>query len=84
MIEARELTKMWSATAGLRPVSFTVADGEFVVVRGRSGSGKSTLLALLGGLCPADGGSGVVSMGSAIVMVRGSRLMGSSDIRSKS
>lgn len=61
MIVARELTKMWSATAGLRPVSFTVEDGEFVVVRGRSGSGKSTLLALLGGLCPGDGGSSVVA-----------------------
>ena len=28
MIEARELTKMWSATAGLRPVSFTVEPGD--------------------------------------------------------
>ncbi len=61
MIEARELTKMWSPSAGLRTVSFTVAAGELVVVRGRSGSGKSTLLALLGGLCNADGGSSMVA-----------------------
>ncbi len=56
-IVATELTKMWSTEAGLRPVTFTVEPGEFVVVRGRSGSGKSTLLALLAGLCsPDDGG----------------------------
>ena len=60
-IEAVELTKMWSPTAGLRPVSLTVAAGEMVVVRGRSGSGKSTLLALLAGLCRPDGGSARVA-----------------------
>ncbi|MCB0984410.1 MAG: ATP-binding cassette domain-containing protein [Ilumatobacteraceae bacterium] len=56
-IEAVELTKMWSPSAGLRPVTCTVEAGEMVVVRGRSGSGKSTLLALLAGLCAPDGGT---------------------------
>jgi putative ABC transport system ATP-binding protein len=31
-------------------VDLTVADGEWVAIRGRTGSGKSTLLNLLGGL----------------------------------
>ncbi|HQZ35578.1 MAG TPA: ATP-binding cassette domain-containing protein [Ilumatobacteraceae bacterium] len=56
-IVAVELTKMWSAQAGLRPITFTVESGELVVVRGRSGSGKSTLLALVAGLCVPDAGS---------------------------
>ena len=34
----------------VRGVSFTVARGELVAVRGRSGAGKSTLLNLVGGL----------------------------------
>jgi len=51
------LTKMWAATSGLRPVTFNVAAGELVVVRGRSGSGKSTLLALLAGWCSPDAGT---------------------------
>ena len=34
----------------VRDVSFTVARGELVAVRGRSGAGKSTLLNLIGGL----------------------------------
>lgn len=61
MIEADALSKMWSADAGLRPVSFTVAAGELVVVRGRSGSGKSTLLAVLAGLCVPDSGAASVA-----------------------
>lgn len=63
-IVASELAKMWSADAGLRPVTFTVEPGELVVVRGRSGSGKSTLLALLAGLCSPDGGT--VSVNGAV------------------
>ena len=55
-VVARGVSKMWTSTAGLRPVDLDVAPGELVVVRGRSGSGKSTLLAVLAGLCLPDGG----------------------------
>ena len=56
LAEATGLGKRWSDEAGLKPISFTLASGELVVVRGRSGSGKSTLLALLAGWVAADAG----------------------------
>ena len=56
-VVARAVSKMWTPSAGLRPIDLDVASGELVVVRGRSGSGKSTLLALLAGLTSPDTGS---------------------------
>ena len=44
----------------LTNVSFTVADGELLAVKGRSGSGKTTLLNLIGGLETAESGRVVV------------------------
>ncbi len=41
----------------LRDVSFSIDDGEFVVVLGSSGAGKTTLLNLLGGMDSATSGS---------------------------
>jgi len=39
-----------TAVHALRGVSFTVASGQLVALRGRSGSGKTTLLNIIGGL----------------------------------
>ena len=41
----------------LQPVSFSMADGEFVCLLGPSGSGKSTLLRIIGGLVAPDSGA---------------------------
>jgi len=45
-----------TATRALRGVSFTVATGQLVALRGRSGSGKTTLLNIVGGLDLPDEG----------------------------
>jgi len=45
----------------LRGVSFSLYEGEFVVVLGASGSGKSTLLNIIGGIDRATAGSVIVN-----------------------
>jgi NitT/TauT family transport system ATP-binding protein len=40
----------------LRPLNFTIDDGEFIVVVGPSGCGKSTLLKMIAGLLPPSAG----------------------------
>src|SRR5215469_6761732 len=62
MIEAENVSKTYprgdgGAVEALKKVSFQVAPGEFVAVRGASGSGKSTLLNLLGCLDRPSSGS---------------------------
>ena len=47
---ARTYGRGATAVHALRAVSFTVAEGQLVAVRGRSGSGKTTLLNIVGGL----------------------------------
>jgi len=54
ILEAREITKTYSIgdrhISVLENISFSVPNGEFLVVQGTSGSGKTTLLSLLSGL----------------------------------
>ena len=62
MIEVNHISKKYQRAGGkavyaLKEVSFRIAPGEFIVVRGPSGSGKSTLLNILGCLDrPTSGG----------------------------
>ncbi|MDF3001492.1 MAG: transporter ATP-binding protein [Bacillota bacterium] len=61
LLEVNQLTREYKrgreAFRAVDEVSFTMADGEFVSIRGRSGSGKSTLLNLITGLLQPTGGS---------------------------
>jgi phosphonate transport system ATP-binding protein len=57
MLEVKNLTKIYpDGTVALRDVSFTVHDGEFLIIIGLSGSGKSTLLRCINRLIePTEG-----------------------------
>jgi putative ABC transport system ATP-binding protein len=62
MINIHNITKTYgdkgiAKVKALKDVSFTVENGEMIVLMGASGSGKSTLLNLIGGLDKCDSGS---------------------------
>jgi multiple sugar transport system ATP-binding protein len=50
------VSKSFGATAAVKDVSLTVADGEFVVLLGPTGAGKTTTLRLVAGLEKPDAG----------------------------
>jgi len=60
-IEIRNLEKEYRMPSGktfevLKDISFTIEDGDFVMILGESGCGKSTFLNILAGLVPASHG----------------------------
>jgi phosphonate transport system ATP-binding protein len=57
MLEVRNLTKVYDdGTVAIKDISFSVDDGEFVIIIGLSGSGKSTLLRCINRLIdPTEG-----------------------------
>jgi len=56
-ITVENLTKRYGDTVALEDASFSIPEGEFVVLLGPSGAGKSTLLRILNGLTePTEGG----------------------------
>lgn len=77
LIEFKNVTKQYftglHVINALDNASFTVEQGEFVVILGPSGAGKSTLLNLLGGMEKATGGEILVD-GKNIVSLNDSRL----------
>jgi NitT/TauT family transport system ATP-binding protein len=71
-----------SEVESLRPLTFSINDGEFISVVGPSGCGKSTLLKMIAGLLPAttgeifiDGRSIVKPHGSAGIVFQAALLM---------
>jgi putative ABC transport system ATP-binding protein len=66
MIEVHHLQKIYhrgdsTTVQALADVSFSIADGEFVTIRGKSGSGKSSLLNILGCLDTPTAGKYLLS-----------------------
>lgn len=57
MLEARGLTKYYSAITGVRDVNFQVAPGTVLGLLGPNGSGKSTTVGMLTGLLEPSGGT---------------------------
>jgi ABC-2 type transport system ATP-binding protein len=56
MLEARGLTKYYSAITGVRDVCFTVKRGTVIGLLGPNGSGKSTTVGMITGLLEPSGG----------------------------
>lgn len=57
MLEARGLTKYYSAITGVRDVNFSVPPGTVLGLLGPNGSGKSTTVGMLTGLLEPSGGT---------------------------
>jgi ABC-2 type transport system ATP-binding protein len=57
VLEARSLTKYYSAITGIRDVNFQAAAGSVLGLLGPNGSGKSTTVGMLTGLLEPSGGA---------------------------
>jgi len=55
-----DVSKRFGAVEAVRDLSFSIADGEFVVLLGPTGAGKTTSLRLIAGLERPDHGSVVI------------------------
>lgn len=55
-VEVRNVSKSFGTTAVLRDISFSVDEGEILVLLGASGSGKTTILRIISGLEVQDEG----------------------------
>lgn len=74
MLEVRNLTKIYDdGTVALRNVSFTVPDGEFLIIIGLSGSGKSTLLRCINRLIDPTEGE-IIWNGVDLAQLKGAEL----------
>ena len=74
MLEIRNLTKVYDdGTVALRNVSFSVPDGEFLIVIGLSGSGKSTLLRCINRLIDPTEGE-ILWDGEDLALLKGAEL----------
>jgi multiple sugar transport system ATP-binding protein len=55
-IQLKEIVKKWGDATGVKRMSLTIADGEFLVFLGPSGCGKTTTMRMVAGLeSPTDG-----------------------------
>ncbi len=74
MLEIQNLTKVYEGgTVAVNNISFTVKDGEFMVIVGLSGSGKSTLLRCINRLIEPTSGR-VIWNGTDITALSGDEL----------
>ena len=74
MLEIRHLTKVYGdGTVALKDVSFTVEEGEFLVIIGLSGSGKSTLLRCINRLIDPTEGE-IIWHGQDLAQLKGNDL----------
>ena len=59
-LELRNITKLYDKDNGIRNISFSVDQGEFVTLLGPSGCGKTTTLNIIGGFLKSDSGKVVL------------------------